>query len=72
MAVNFGDLDKVESAANVCKRSLALYLERHSNFWRLTDMTTKRDEDIDLESGEYTPVSRILKFDLDFGGNGNF
>ena len=35
-------------------------------------MTTKRDEDIDLESREYTPVGRILKFDLNFWGNGNF
>ena len=27
MAVNFGDVDKAESAANFCKLPLALYLE---------------------------------------------
>ena len=30
-------------------------------------MTITRDEDIDLESGEYVPVGHILKFILDFG-----
>ena len=59
MAVIFGDVAKVESAANFCKRPLALYLEAHSIFWRLTDMTTTRDGDIDLESGEYVPVGHI-------------
>ena len=33
-------------------------------------MKTLRDEDIDLESGAYVPVCHILKFYLDFGGNG--
>ena len=30
-------------------------------------MTTTRDEDIDLESGEYVPVGHIPKFVLNFG-----
>ena len=33
-------------------------------------MTTKRDEYIDLDSGEYVPVGHILKLYLDFGGSG--
>ena len=28
-------------------------------------MTTTRDEDIDLESGDYLPIGHIWKFDLD-------
>ena len=28
-------------------------------------MTTTRDEDIDLESGDYLPFGHIWKFDLD-------
>ena len=51
MAVNFGKVDKVESAANFSKLPLALYLEAHSIFWRLTDLTTTRDGDINFESG---------------------
>ena len=35
-------------------------------------MKTSRDEDIDLESGAYVPVCHILKFYLDFWGNGIF
>ena len=64
MAVNFGDVDKVESAAYFCKLPLALYLETHSTFWRITDMRTTRDEDNDLESGEFVPVGHNWKFGL--------
>ena len=32
---------------------------------RLTDVTTTRDEDIDLESGEYLPFGQNWTFDLD-------
>ena len=35
-------------------------------------MTTTRDEDIYLESGEYVPVGRMWKFYLDFGDKSNF
>ena len=35
-------------------------------------MTTTRDEDIDLESGEIVPVGHIGNFGLDFGGSCNF
>ena len=59
MAVNFGDVDKVESATNFCKGTLALYLKSHSIFWRLTDITAKRNGNNDLESGEYVPVGHI-------------
>ena len=38
----------------------------------LTDMTTTRDGDIDLESGDYVPVDHILKFYLAFGVDGIF
>ena len=40
MVVNFGDVDKVESAANFCKWPLALYREAQPIYWRLTDATT--------------------------------
>ena len=35
-------------------------------------MTTTRDEDIDLESDEFVPVSHIRKIDLDFEGSFSF
>ena len=72
MALNFGDVDKVESAANFYIWPLALCLETHSTFRRLTDMTTTCDEDIDLESGENVRVGHTLKYCHDFWGNGNF
>ena len=50
MAVKFGDVDKVESAANFCKRPLTLYPETHSTIWRFTGITTTREEGFDLES----------------------
>ena len=73
MAVDFGNVDKIESAANFCKLPLALYLETHSIFRRLPDMTTTRDEDIDLETGSMCQsviigsLTLIWKLDFDFG-----
>ena len=64
MVVNFWGVDKFKSAANFCKRPLALYLEQHSGFW-IHCQTAARDEDIDLESAEYVPVGQIWKFDLE-------
>ena len=55
---------KIESAENFCKWPLELYLETHSTFLRLTDMTTTRVEDIDLESGENVPFGHNWEFDL--------
>ena len=72
MAMNFEDVDQIESAANFCKCPLALYPEMHSTIWRFTDMTMARDEDIDLECWENVPVGHFLKLYLDFEGNGNF
>ena len=41
-----------------CTLSNTRFSETH---WQ----TTARDEDIDLESGEYVPVGHIWKFDLE-------
>ena len=64
MAGKVGDVDKIKSNANFFKWPLALYLEGHGTFLKLTDMTMTRDEDIDLESGDFVPVAHILKFDF--------
>ena len=72
MIEKFGDVDKFEFAANLCKGQLAVYLETHSRFWSLIDMKTTRDEAIDLESGEIVPVGHIRKVDLDFGRSCSF
>ena len=66
MTENFGDVGKFEFAANFSKWPLAVYLENHSTFWRLTDITTTRDEVINLESGKNEPVGHIQKIDFDF------
>ena len=59
MVVKFRVVDKVLSSANFCNSTLALYFETHQFFWRHTDMTTTRDEDIDLDTREYMPVGHI-------------
>ena len=58
----FWGVDKLKSAANFCKWHCTLSNTRFSGtHWQ----TTARDEDIDLESGEYVPVGHIWNFDLE-------
>ena len=62
--MNFGDVDKVDLLQTSVNDHWHR-MWRHSIIWRLTDMPTPRDGDIDPESGEYVLVGHILKFDLD-------
>ena len=54
----FWKVDKLKSAANFCILS-----DTRVSGDSLTEAA--RDEDIDLESGEYEPVGHIWKFDLE-------